>query len=115
LTTGTFAAGGTYVFSNVQAPHTISATFTSNPALPAPGPLSGPIYICAYIGTATQLSYSVPLVTGATSYAWVIPPTCTLVSQTLNSIKITIGTSFVGNPNKQIKVTALSACGNSPQ
>ena len=27
LTTGTFAAGGTYVFSNVTAPHTIDATF----------------------------------------------------------------------------------------
>ena len=108
-------AVSSYTFSNVQAPHTISATFVLNAPFPTPGPLSGPINVCPYIGTGTQLTYSVPAIAGATSYGWVIPPTCTLVSQNMNSIVITVGSGFIANANKQVRVTALSACGNSAQ
>jgi len=105
-----------FTFTDVQADHSISATFAINPPFPVPGPLSGPINVCPYIGMGTQLTYSVPAIQGAASYAWIIPPTCTLVSgQGTNSIVLTVGAGFIGNANKQVRVTALSSCGNSPQ
>ncbi len=116
LTTGSLSAGGTYVFTDVQAPHSISATFALNAPFPTPGPMTGIINVCQYVGTGTQLTYSVPAIPGATSYQWVVPPTVTIVSgQGTNSIVITANNGFIALANKQLRVTALSSCGNSPQ
>ncbi len=82
--------------------------------LATPGPLTGFKNVCPYVGNNTQLTYSVPAVPGAT-YAWVLPPFTTLISQTNNSIVITIQNGFIASANKQIRVTAQSPCGNSPQ
>ncbi len=81
-----------------------------------PGPLTGFKNVCPYVGNATQLTYSVPVIPGVTAYNWVIPPFTTLISgQGTNSIVITIQNGFIASANKQIRVTASSLCGNSPQ
>ncbi len=83
--------------------------------LVTPGPLTGFKNVCPYVGNNTQLTYSVPAVPGAT-YAWIIPPFTTLISgQGTNSIVITIQNGFNASANKQLRVTAQSPCGNSPQ
>ncbi len=87
---------------------------TTTSTLPAPGPFTGPVNVCVYVGTGTQLTYSVPEVPGAT-YNWVVPNTVTIVSgQGTNSIIVTINNGFVGNANKQLRLTATNACGTSP-
>ena len=87
----------------------------TQPFTPAqPGAIQGISNVCPYIGTPTQLTYSVVAVPGATSYTWVVPPTVTLVSgQGTNSILVTIGAGFIANANKLMKVRASSVCGSS--
>ncbi|MEO8769404.1 MAG: YDG domain-containing protein [Ferruginibacter sp.] len=103
----------TYTFTNVTANHTISVTFTINAALTAPV-VTGPVNVCPYVGTGTQITYTFNS-QGATGYSYTLPPTnVTLVSSTANSITVTFAAAFKLNGNKQIRVTALSPCGNSP-
>jgi hypothetical protein len=91
-----------------------NATLNAQPILPGtPGPIEGFHNVCPYVNNGTQLTYSVPVVPGATSYLWTIPPTATLVSQNQNSIVITLGAGFIANTNKRITVKAQSVCGNS--
>ncbi len=90
-------------------------TISVNPGTPAaPGPFSGTVNVCVYVGTGIQLTYSVPAVPGST-YAWVVPSTVNIVSgQGTNSIVVTLSNGFVANANKQLRLTATNACGTSP-
>ncbi len=91
-----------------------NATLNAQPFLPGtPAPIEGIHNVCPYINNGSQLTYSVPVVPGATAYVWTIPPTATLVSQTQNSIIITLGAGFIAHPNKRITVRAQSVCGTS--
>ena len=66
------------------------------------------------LGPGAQVTYTFNS-PGATGYSYTLPPTnVTLVSSTANSITVTFASAFKNNGNKQIRVTALSACGNSP-
>ena len=69
----------------------------------APAAISGNTTPCA----GSVLTYSVPVVTGATSYSWAIPAGWAGTSTT-NSITVTVGTTS-GN----ITVAAVNACGAS--
>ncbi len=104
----------TYTFTDVNANHTISASFVANALLTVPV-VSGPVNVCAYIGTEDQVVYTASSV-GATSYAWITPPNVVVLSgagtATL-TVRFTAG--FETQANKQLKVTGLSACGNSVQ
>jgi hypothetical protein len=104
----------TYTFTNTQADHTISATFAINAALVAPV-VTGPVNVCPYIANGTPVTYTFNSV-NATGYNYVLPPgnNVTLVSSTANSITLTFAAGFRLQANKQIRVTALSPCGNSP-
>lgn len=102
-----------YTFTNTQANHTISATFALNAALVAPV-VTGPVNVCQYIGTGDPVVYTFNSV-NATGYNYILPPNTSLVSSTANSITLNFLAGFAAQANKQIRVTALSGCGNSPQ
>lgn len=101
-----------YTFSNINANHTISATFAFNATLSAPV-ISGPKNVCPFLGNNVQVTYTANA-QGATNYNWILPPNVNLVSSTANSVTITFNIAFVAQANKQIRVTAVSPCGNSP-
>ncbi len=115
----TYNSTGTYTYSTLNAAGcdstaTLLLTIKNIPATPAA--LIGQVNVCPYIGAGTQLTYSVPVDPMASSYIWIVPPTVNLVSgQGTNSIVVTIGTGFIANANKQVRVTAVSSCGNSAQ
>lgn len=91
---------------------TESITVTQQNIAPVLSPISGLTNVCSYIGTPTQLTYSVMQDPNATSYQWTVPPTVTLLSgQGTNSITVTINSNFANNLNRVIKVKALSLCG----
>jgi hypothetical protein len=58
--------------------------------------------------------FTVPVDPAATSYLWTVPSTVTIVSgQGNDTLVVSFGAGFVNSANKQIRVTALSGCGNS--
>lgn len=94
--------------------HSSSCTFISNfdnfyvptGARPVVGPITGTASACA--GT-TGLTYSIPAVTGATTYAWTVPTGWSITGGgTTNSITVTAGS---GGQNGNITVTASNTCG----
>jgi hypothetical protein len=75
-------------------------------ARPAVGPITGTATACA--GT-TGLTYSIPAVTGATTYAWTVPTGWNITAGgTTNSITVTAGAA---GDNGNISVTASNSCG----
>ena len=111
------AGAGVYTYTVTSASCSGSASAKVTVTTPiAALVVSGPTNVCPFIGTAQQLTYSVVADPAATSYQWTVPPTVTLVSgQGTNSINITIGSGFIANANKVIKVRSLSSCGNSSE
>ena len=76
-------------------------------ASPVVGPISGTASACA--GT-TGLTYSIPAVTGATTYAWTVPTGWNITAGgTTNSITVTAGAA---GENGNISVTASNTCGS---
>lgn len=113
---------GTYVLSIQSGSGCISSQTTSvqinpQPLPPAtPGSVSGPVNVCPYVGTATQIGYKVSTDPNASGYQWTVPPTVTIVNgQGTDSITVLINAGFSSNANKLIKVKALSTCGNSAE
>ncbi|MFT3911998.1 MAG: T9SS type A sorting domain-containing protein [Ferruginibacter sp.] len=101
ITTSNFCFSGTTATSNV-----IAAPIA--PALGALSEISGPTNACQYIGTSTQVTYSIAAVTNATSYTWTLPANTTLVSgQGTSSVIIKFNTGFTSSV---IKVKAISTC-----
>lgn len=80
----------------------------SRPA--SPDLISGPVNLCELIQESGIATYSIPAVTGATSYTWTLPSGCTLVSgQGTTSIQV----SFSSLPSGRMRVRANSNCGVS--
>ncbi|MFY7707233.1 MAG: MopE-related protein [Flavobacteriales bacterium] len=76
-------------------------------ARPVVGPITGTASACA--GT-TGLTYSIPAVTGATTYAWTVPTGWNITAGgTTNSITVTAGAA---GENGNISVTASNTCGS---
>ena len=90
----------------------IQRSITVAKAAPAtPGAISGPLNVCAFRGSNTQVNYFVSPVANASSYTWTLPAGITLVSGgATNSIQVTFANSFCGGT---LKVRANSACSNS--
>ncbi|MFT3911096.1 MAG: T9SS type A sorting domain-containing protein [Ferruginibacter sp.] len=104
------------VTNNFGCVSLVSATATVNPQPFVPGApvVTGITNVCPYAGSGEQLTYTAS-VPGATSYNWILPPNVTLVSGTgTANLVVTIDATFSATqPNKQIRVTAISECGTS--
>ncbi len=80
-----------------------TAAIAVNMVPPQPGAITG----TSPVTIGSQQSYSIPLVSGASTYVWILPNSWT-GSSTTNSINVTVGAS-IGN----ISVYTVNACGNS--
>ncbi len=79
-----------------------------------PGPISGPVNVCGWVGTTETVTYSIQPVPGATLYLWSGPATINIVSgQGTNTIQVTFAPGFTVNANKQLRVRAINDGGNS--
>ncbi len=84
------------------------------------GPTTAPVVngltnMCPFEGTGEQVVFTVTPSAGVTSYQWTVPPTVNIVSgQGTGILTVTILNGFGAAANKQIRVTATSACGVSP-
>ncbi|MFC5271051.1 ice-binding family protein [Adhaeribacter terreus] len=86
-----------------SAASTLGLTPTTTPP-PVPGNIAGNTVPCA---GSTMNVYSIPVVSGASSYNWTVPAGWTITSgQGTNTITVT-----AGNSNGSISVTASNACG----
>jgi hypothetical protein len=129
----TYSIGGNYQASPVfgsltPGTYTVSVKNTTNctaslsgqvvnsqSGIPAkPGVISGTYNVCKFIGTNTALQYSIAPVTNASSYLWSIPSNATILSgQGTNVIMVQFLAGYAANSNKQIRVSAVSACATS--
>jgi hypothetical protein len=74
----------------------------------APVVINGQTNVCSFIGTTTQVTYSIDPVANATSYVWTVPSNVTLVSgQGTTSINVTINSGF---STSILKVKSVSNC-----
>ncbi|MEI2748132.1 MAG: T9SS type A sorting domain-containing protein [Ferruginibacter sp.] len=78
--------------------------------------ITGPVNVCSLIGTGIPVVYTA-ISAGATSYNWVVPPAnVTILSgQGTSTLTVLFQNGFAAQPNKQLRVTANSACGGSAQ
>jgi hypothetical protein len=76
-----------------------------------PGIITGTANVCSYVGTATNLTYSIAPITTATSYYWTVPTGAAIVSgQGTTSVSVNFTSGFTpGN----IAVQSVTNCGNS--
>ncbi len=92
-----------------------NATVNPQPFVPGAPVVTGITNICPYLGTSEQVEYTASI-PGATSYNWVLPPNVTLQSGAgTGTIWVTFASGFGAQANKQIRVSAVSACGTSAQ
>lgn len=104
VTAGTSGGTISVVASNSCGTSTARTLTVTTSAIPAsPGVITGNSAVCQ---NSTN-TYSVPAVTGATSYTWTLPNGWTGTS-TSNSINVTAGSA-----SGSILVVATNACGNS--
>lgn len=96
------------------SPEFRSIAITSTPPV-TPAAILGNKNVCSFVGTPTQVTYSIVPVADAAGYEWTLPPHVNLISTAPDqtSITVTFGPAFGGSPNKQIRVRAISGCGNS--
>jgi hypothetical protein len=77
--------------------------------------VNGPTNMCPFEGTGQQVVFTAVPVPGVLNYLWLVPSTVNIVSgQGTATLTVTILPGFGVNANKQIRVTATSACGTSP-
>ena len=103
----------TYYVTAISGTNTASAsvTVTVNPLPATPGSITGTNIICQ--GT-NNIIYTVPPVSGATSYNWLLPQGVSIVGgQGTNSIIVNFSTS-ADTGNKVITVSGANLCGSGP-
>ena len=95
-----------------------AATTTSNSIIAAvaspvatPGTITGAASVCQYVGTTTQVTYSITAVTNAISYVWTLPANVSLISgQGTISIIVTYNAGFsTGDLKVKRSVLAIQA------
>jgi hypothetical protein len=99
--TAALACGG----SSTSAPRCM--TINKNPANP-----NVPTGAAAVCPGATGVSYSIPVVAGATGYNWIVPANATIATGT-NSSSITVNFPTPYNGSSSVCVTTTSPCGAS--
>lgn len=108
----TFGTSGILSVQDGVCPNATATTLNIVKNTPAtPGAITGPASACGYVGTATQVTYSVTAVPFATSYNWSVPAAVQIVSgQGTNSIKVVFGSTYTA---ASISVAAVSNCATS--
>jgi gliding motility-associated-like protein len=103
---GTISVVGVNACGNSVTPAT--ASITVNPLPGAPGTISGSVNVCQ--GQA-GVTYSIPVITNATSYSWTVPTGASIASGSgTNSITVDYGTSAISG---DVTVFGVNGCGNS--
>jgi hypothetical protein len=94
--TAAFVSGSIAVKSNANCGSSRTRTLVIYKYIPAiPVAINGPANACAYVGTNTQVTYSIDSVPNALSYQWTLPANVTLVSgQGTNSINVIFNKGF---------------------
>jgi trimeric autotransporter adhesin len=83
-------------------------TFTTSGALSPPGTITGPTSVCQ---GATNVTYTVPPITGATNYVWTVPVGSTIISGgNTNSIMLNFSLIAVSG---NVVVYGTNSCMNS--
>ncbi len=83
--------------------------------IPAAPFIDGVKNVCQYVGTGEDVVFTVFPDPNVISYNWVVPPTVQIMSgQGTGTLTVHILNGFISNPNKQIRVTGTTACGNTP-
>ena len=107
-TWSTPVAGNVSVMASNSCANSVARTLAINKVPANPVAISGPTVLCTLGGTAT---FSIPVVTGATSYLWVVPSSLTvLAGQGTNSLLVMVPTTLAAGT---IRVYAQTSCGNS--
>jgi hypothetical protein len=104
FTTGSIAVVGTNACGSGS---TRSLTIIGAPGTPSP--ITGPVNVCP---GATNITYAVNTVAGASSYFWTVPAGATIVSGQ-GTKSITVNWGLTAASNQTITVRASNACGNS--
>ena len=87
------------------------AVSIGNPAPVMSGSITGPTKVCK---STTGIQYTIPAITNATSYAWVVPSGWTIAAgQGTNTITVSTPASVSSNNN--ISVVASNGCGTTAQ
>lgn len=82
--------------------------------LPSAPVVSGQVNVCTLIGNNTEATYSIAPDANATGYIWTLPPNVNVVSgMGTDELTVTFNTGFESQANKQLRVIATGACGNS--
>lgn len=107
-----FISGSIKVASVANCGSRAPRSLTVSRLIPAtPAVISGPASACPFIGTSTQVTYSIASVANATSYLWTLPANVTLVSgQGTTSIVVTFNSNYV---TASFKVRAVANCASS--
>ncbi len=110
--TNGFTGGSVQVTANSNCGNRAPKTKSITKILPAvPGAITGPTDACPYIGTLTNVQYSIAAVPNATSYNWTLPANVSLVSGGgTTTINVTFNTGYV---TSLIRVRAVANCGTS--
>lgn len=102
---GNITVAGSNDCGNGQASPAFPVTINPLPA--AAGTITGPASVCA---GASNVAYSVPAITNATTYSWTVPAGATIVSgSTTRNITVNFGTAPGAGV---ITVKGVNACGN---
>ncbi|HPH85875.1 MAG TPA: GDSL-type esterase/lipase family protein [Ferruginibacter sp.] len=107
-----FVSGSIKVTANGNCGSRAPRSLTISKLLPGtPTVISGPANACAFVGTGTQVNYSIAAVNNATSYLWTVPANVSIVSgQGTNSIIVTFNAGYI---TAALKVRSVANCGNS--
>ncbi|MFT3912001.1 MAG: GDSL-type esterase/lipase family protein [Ferruginibacter sp.] len=110
--TNSFISGSIKVTADANCGSRAPRSLTVSKVVPAaPSTISGVVNACQYLGTNTQVIYSIAPVANATSYLWTLPANVNLVSgQGTTSITVTFGAGFT---TSSIKVKSISNCSAS--
>ena len=104
-----YTAGNIRVTANSNCGNRSPRQLSVTRLLPtAPVAITGPTDACPFIGTNTQVTYSIAPVANAVSYTWTVPANVTLVSgQGTTSINVIYNNGYVSS---NIKVKSVSNC-----
>lgn len=101
----TASTGSIFVNTNVGSTGLSLTLF--RPAGPA-GAISGPSTVCA---GQTNVEYSVPTISNATQYSWILPTGASIASQSGNTVKVNFSSSFTTGTLRVYGIAG--ACGTS--